>query len=69
MNKPVDLYVNYWRGDFYVGRFRSVDAAKKYYSEHKESFRDYCAIRETDGRITHGTCIIRGVPGVNYDEE
>lgn len=36
----VDLYVNYWNGDFFVGHFENQEAAEKYYTEHKARFFD-----------------------------
>ena len=37
----IELWVNYWNGDFFVGHFSDIASALKYFEDHKERFRDY----------------------------
>ncbi len=37
----VELYINYWHGDFFVGIFDSENSAKEHYEKHKYRYRDY----------------------------
>ncbi len=37
----VELWINYWSGDFFVGTFESKEAAEKHYNGHKGRYRDY----------------------------
>ena len=37
----VELWINYWSGDFFVGTFKSQEAAEKHYNDHKGRYRDY----------------------------
>ncbi len=37
----IELWVNYWSGDFFVGHFPDITSAQKYFEDHKERFRDY----------------------------
>ena len=37
----VELWINYWSGDFFAGTFKDQIAAEKHFNEHKENFRDY----------------------------
>ena len=37
----VELWVNYWSGDFFVGRFPDKAAAEAHFNDHKERYRDF----------------------------
>lgn len=37
----VDLYANYWSGDFYIGNFEDKEKAFEYFENNKGNFRDY----------------------------
>lgn len=37
----VELHINYWNGDSYVGTFDSREQAEEYFKENKDKFRDY----------------------------
>ena len=37
----VELWINYWSGDFFVGIFESKAAAEKHFEENKGHYRDY----------------------------
>lgn len=36
----IELWVNYWSGDFFVGYFEDKDSAENYYNDNKERYRD-----------------------------
>lgn len=48
----VELWVNFWSGDFFVGQFKTQTAAEEHFNKHKESFRDY---RGEKYGFTYGT--------------
>ena len=37
----VELWINYWSGDFFAGTFKDQIVAEKHFNEHKENYRDY----------------------------
>lgn len=40
----VELWVNYFSGDFFVGTFENESDAQQYYDDNKEEFIDYRGI-------------------------
>lgn len=36
----IELWVNYWSGDFFVGYFEDKDSAENHYNDNKERYRD-----------------------------
>lgn len=37
----IELWVNYWSGDFFVGTFKSQSEAEQHFNKNKERYRDY----------------------------
>ena len=37
----IELWINYWHGDFFVGIFPSIQSAQEHFEKHKENYRDY----------------------------